>query len=275
VGQVVQIELCGQNARDLSSDCDQTNQATVAIRAGGVFEGGLTVRVPPSPCPCVVAVAAQTGLDVVDVPITILGARTAPIPPPAAPVAPVALSAKILTPISVSSWFGGPKTVTLVLRVSNKSFIAYGTPTLTVNVGRGPNPSSFVLGRTLAPLAVGATQVLRIPVTLPAFTAGNYSVRAQVITGQGQVATVVGTRSYPWGLFVVGVVVLLAVGRGIWRRERRRRKGRQPPPPPVNGPGDIETAPEPQDLFAKASRRALHLLQLVTIARPEHEHPVP
>ena len=230
VGQTVQLELCGQNALNLSTDCDQTNEYSAAIRAGGIFYGALTVRLPPSPCPCVVAVANESGLSAVDVPITIIGAPVVAIPPQPAPVAPVRLSAKVLTPMSVASWFGGPKKVTLVLRVTNLSPIAYESPALSVNVGKGPNPSGFVLGRPLARLAVGATEVLRIPVTLPAITAGRYSVQAKVVTGQGEVATVVRTSSYPWGLFVVAALIIQA-GLLLIRNRVRARLGRAPGPP--------------------------------------------
>ena len=225
VGQTVQIELCGQDAQNLSEDCDQTHQYTAAIRAGGVFYGALVTYLPPSPCPCVVAVTTQGSFSAVDAPITIRGARTVPVRSHSVPPAPVTVSGKVDSSLSPSSWFGGPRSVTLVLRITNVSSIAFGTPTLTVNVGRGRNPSGFVVGEPLAPLAVGATEVLRIPVTLPAFTAGGYSVRAQVITGQGEVATVVRTSSYPWGLFVVAALLLQAALLFIRNRVRARLRG--------------------------------------------------
>jgi hypothetical protein len=93
---------------------------------------------------------------------------------------------------------------------------------LTVNVGRGSNPSGFVLGKPLWPLGVGVTHVLRVPVTIPALTFGDYSVRAQVITDNGNVAVVVGATSYPWGLFVIGMIFLIVVSLLIWARHRRR-----------------------------------------------------
>jgi hypothetical protein len=238
VGQTVQIELCGQNARNLSSDCAQDNQYTAAIRAGGIFYGALTVRLPPSPCPCVVLVSSQTGFTAVPAPITIFGAPTANIPPQS-PRAPVAVHASLMTPESASAWFGGPKALTLILRVTNLSSIAYESPTLTVNVGKGLNPSGFVVGRQLAPLGARATRVLRIPVTIPAFTFGRYTVRAQVMTPTGSVATAVETSSYPWGLFVAGAVVL-AAALILWRRVRRREG-----PQPFQDPGDDQGGLEP------------------------------
>lgn len=255
VGQTVQIELCGQNAINLSNDCDQTHQYTAAIRAGGIFYGALVTQFPPSPCPCVVAVSNEGAFSAVLAPITIIGARTVAVPSQAPPAAPVALSAKVLTDVSAASWFGGPRSVTLVLRVKNVAPIAFGSPTLTVNVGRGRNPSGFVVGKPLAPLAVGATQVLRIPVTLPAFTAGDYSVRAQVITGQGEVATVAGTSSYPWGLFIVAALVIQTVLLAVRNRVRTR----------LRRPTDVE-APEEDVLVPVA---------VIDLRAPGAEVPVP
>lgn len=244
VGQTVQIELCGQDARNLSSDCDQAHQYTAAIRSSGTFYGALVVRIPPSPCPCVVVVTNQGGFSGVNVPITILGAPTVAVPPQAAPKAPVALSAKVVAPISVQAWFGAPRAVTLVLRVTNLSAIAYESLALSVSVGKGRNPSGFVPGKPLAPLAVGATQVVRIPVTLPAITAGSYSVRAQVITGQGQVSTVVGTSSYPWGLFIIAALVIQAALLML-RNRLRARLGRTTGTESSIDLPELEGAPEP------------------------------
>jgi hypothetical protein len=234
VGETVEMEICGQNARDLSSDCDQGNQYTAAIRTGGIFYGALTVRLPPSPCPCVVMVASQGSFSGRKVPITIFGAPTAAIPPQS-PRASVALNASLVTPKSASALFGGPKSVTLILRVTNLSSMAYESPTLTVNVGKGPHPSGFVLGRQLDTLGARTTRVLDIPVTIPAFTFGQYTVRAQVMTPTGPFATTVGTSSYPWGLFVAGAVVLFVVALALWRRVRRRE---DPQPPPAFGDGE-------------------------------------
>jgi hypothetical protein len=85
-------------------------------------------------------------------------------------------------------------------------------------------------------------------VTLPAFTEGGYSVRAQVITGNGEVAIVVGTSSYPWGLFAAAAIILLAGGLVFWRRLRRRRKTLVPPAEPGDSPGDSETASWPKEV---------------------------
>ena len=248
VGETVQIELCGQNALNISDDCDQVDQYTAAIRSGGVFYGAVVTRIPPAPCPCVILVRNQGSFSGARTPITVVGARTAPLPPGAAPSDPVAITAKVLTPVSVAGWFGGPNRVTLVLRVRNLSPFAYDSANLSVNVGRGRHPNGFVLARQMAPLAVGGTQVLRIPVTLPAFTFGAYSVQAQVITGQGQVSTLVGTSSYPWGIFVIAALVLQAILLVLRNRLRARLGRRVEAEPPALVPEQV-ASPEPVEIL--------------------------
>jgi hypothetical protein len=210
VGQTVQIQLCGRNAIGLSNDCDQTNQYTAAIRPGGVFYGSLVIKAPPTPCPCVFMVTAAGSFDGVTVPITIAGAPSAPLPPVTPPRRgpPLRLVPSVDAPMSVSSWFGGPKDVTLVLTVRNTSGIRLNAPALSVTVGRGSTPTGFVVGRQLAPLPAGGSRTLRIPVRIPPFTYGDYTIRSSVATGQGTVANNVSVDSYPWGLFAVAVCIL-------------------------------------------------------------------
>jgi len=222
VGQTVQIQLCGRNAIDLSNDCDQTNQYTAAIRPGGIFYGSLVVQAPPTPCPCVVMVTAAGSFAGVKAPLTIAGAPSAPLPPVTPPGPPVRLIPTVDAPVSVSSWFGGPKDVTLVLTVKNTSGVPLNAPALSVTVGRGSAPTGFVEGRPLAPLPAGASRTLRVPVRIPPFTYGDYTIRSTVATGQGAVATNIPVTSYPWGL--LAVVLLLVALMLLWfvRRIRRR-----------------------------------------------------
>lgn len=242
VGGTVQIALCGQDALNVSTDCDQADEYTAAIRSGGVFYGAIVTRFPPSPCPCVVLVHNEGSFSGVSVPISVVGARTSPVPTRPQSSDPVTVSAKVLSGMSVGSWFGGPAKVTLLLHVRNRSTADFASPALSVTVGRGAHPSGFVMAGPLAPLAAGATQVLRIPVTLPAFTFGQYSVRAQVITGEGQIATVARTSSYPWGLFLIAALVLQALLL-LLRNRVRARLARRVPEMPVAEPelqGEVE-----------------------------------
>jgi hypothetical protein len=226
VGQTVLIQICGEDARDFSADCNQQNQYTAAIRTRGIFYGALVVKLPPTPCPCVFSVTTPGSFVGVDVPLTIVGAPDVPIPPQVVPATPVTLSAQVDTPSSVSSWFGGPKPVTLILSVSNRSSVRFRTPTYVVTVGHGPDPTGFVVGQPMAPLAAGATRVVRVPVTIPPFTFGHYTVHVEVTTGLGSATVAARTSTYPWGLVVVLAVLLFALVLEIVRRHRRRKARR-------------------------------------------------
>jgi hypothetical protein len=70
---------------------------------------------------------------------------------------------------------------------------------------------------------VGARRTLKIPLTIPAFTYGHYTVVAQVATEDGNTSATVQTSSWPWALLVIGVEVVLLVVTAILRRRRRRR----------------------------------------------------
>jgi len=240
VGSTVQIVICGQDAQDLSADCNQSNQYTAAIRAGGVFYGGLNVQLPPTPCPCVFLVTTPGSFSGVKTPVTIVGAPVAPIVPKGPPPPPVVLSASLDAPTSVSSAFGGPKDTTLLLRVKNTSGVTLPSPSLSVTVGHGADPTGYVTSRPMAPLAAGAVRLLKIPVTIPAFTYGDYTVQAQVDSGLGTVSRSVDTSSYPWALLVILVILLVLLLVWITRVLRRRVDSGD-----SEGPGD--DAGEPDD----------------------------
>jgi hypothetical protein len=247
VGETVLIQICGQDARNYSNDCNQQNQYTAAIRAGGIFYGALDVQLPPTPCPCVFSVTTPGSFTGVKVPLTIVGAPDVPIPTQAVPAHPVALTARIQSGSSVSSWFGGPRPVTLMLTVANLSSVALQTATLVVHVGHGPDPTGFVVARPMAALAVGSTRVVQVPVTIPPVTYGQYTVAAQVITGLGSATAAATTTTYPWGLLVVAlaIVVGLVLMLVVLRRRRRRRRHQAAVLAIASRVGPIGVAPVP------------------------------
>ena len=262
VGDTVLVQICGQDAVDLSSDCDQSNAVSAAIRSGGVFYAGLYVKVPPVPCPCVIVVSDPGGQSR-NLPLQIAGAPVAAVPPTPRSSAPATLTASLTTPISVSSWFGGPRRATLVVRVTNVSAASFPDPVAAVTVGRGADPTEFAAGGSLAPVPAGATRTERFPVTIPAPTFGHYTVRVQLGTGLGTVATSVPTSSWPWGwLVVLGVVVLMMVLRSI-RRRRRRERQRTPADPDPTDPPPVDP-PNGSDLAGR-SATADHGSETVTV----------
>jgi hypothetical protein len=222
LGGVVTIQICGQNARDLTADCDETNTYSAAIRERGTFSGALVVRLPKTPCPCAFFVTSVIG-DSARIPLQILGAPVALIPPETS--AGVKLAAKISTPLSVWSWFGGPKPVKVEVRLTNSTGATLVTPVVSVTVGRGSHPTWLAAGRSLQSIPAGIGRVLEIPITIPAVTFGHYTLRVQVATVSGNVATSAQTTNWPWGLLVLLIVIvdlILFAVAGMVRRSRRR-----------------------------------------------------
>jgi hypothetical protein len=224
VGGVATMQICGQNARNLTADCDETNTYGAAIRTGGTFSGALTVRMPKTPCPCVFFVTSIFGQSV-KIPLQIVGAPFALVPQTSGAMSPN-LSATINTPRSVSSWFGGPKPVTVNLHLTNRSNAALPAPVVTVNVGKGSHPTWLAAGLTMRNVPAGASRTVSIPISIPAITFGHYTVRVDVDANSETLSTSAQTTSWPWGLLILLLVVLeltfLAVTAMI-RRARRRR----------------------------------------------------
>ena len=223
VGGVVTVQICGQDAVNLTSDCDEANTYDAAIRPGGTFYAGLYVRIPQMPCPCVIYVTSQSG-ESSKIPIQIVGAPVAPIVPQINPLGPLALDGRLDTPTSVTSWFGGPKNVTLLLHVKNISGIILPSAVVSVRVGRGGSPTEFVAGKTLATLPVGASRVVNIPLTIPAVTYGRYTVLVATAVDGSTVTTKVQTSSWPWAWLVIAVQLFLILLVLILRRARRGRE---------------------------------------------------
>jgi hypothetical protein len=231
-GGIATVQICGQDAQNLSSDCDESNTYSAAIRAGGSFAAALYVRIPLSPCPCVIFVTSTSGQSS-KIPIQIVGAPYRPISVPVPTVVPVKLASSLDVPLSVSSWFGGPKDLTLNLRVTNLTGTMLPQSVITVTVGRKASSAATVAGQTLAMLPAGATRTVRIPFTIPAVTYGHYSVFAQVATEQGSVTSSLPTTSWPWAWLVVIIELILLVAVSTVRRGRERRLARAEPPPPT------------------------------------------
>jgi hypothetical protein len=234
VGDVAIIQICGQNARNLTADCDETNTYSAAIRVGGTFSGAVTVRLPKTPCPCVFFVTSVSGQSA-KIPLQIVGAPVALIPQNSS--GRVKLTATINTPFSVSSWFGGSKPAKVELRLINSTAATLPDPVVSVTVGRGNHPTWLAAGRTLRPVAAGISRIVELPITIPAVTFGHYTVRVQVATGSGNVVTSAQTTSWPWGLLVLLIIVvdliLFALAAMVRRARRRRGATLQPSDDPM------------------------------------------
>lgn len=76
---VVMIELCGGAALGGSADCLVAASAITAIGTDGTGMALLRVRVPPTPCPCVVRARSVIGGTTRAVPLIVRGAAVRPV----------------------------------------------------------------------------------------------------------------------------------------------------------------------------------------------------
>ena len=230
----ISVQICGEEARHGSGDCDLPSSTIVGTDSGGVFGTRVMVQVPPKPCPCVVEITALGGDDRgLALPITIDGAPSVPLPPlvPEKTVHPLTVEDAELIGGSWSAWFGWPAERTLVLRVRNTSGAPVNDPLLLVAAGRGSHPTEPQDVPVQRPFATGEVRTVRVPATFAAPSIGGYSVRYR-IGADGTTATKrLETSSWPWGLFLVALLLLQGVLLLVRNRVRSRVAPEESAPP--------------------------------------------
>lgn len=220
--QVVSVVLCGNAALDGAADCDLGATAEGGLRAEGTFSALFTVPAPPLPCPCLLRFFSPAAAVDVKLPVTVLGAATAPPRPQVSTRRSVRVDGVHFEGRGAwTAWFGAPAERTLVYRVTNTGDVVLHDPAVDAVSGRGPHPDGFVAVPPVGDLAVGAVRTFRVPVRFSALSLGTYRAVVTVdpfgTTGTGGA----DTGLTPWGLVAVGGgVPVLALVR---RRTARRR----------------------------------------------------
>jgi hypothetical protein len=233
-GSIVTTAVCGNNYLNGSIDCELTGQGQSTANSTGeiAVQVGLP-QLPPTPCPCVVHVAAFADTNTVDIPITIVGAPTA-TPTKTPNVRSLDVSARLSGSGPLSAYLGGVARRDLIISVTNTSAFELANPVLNLFVGRGENPASPLIGPSgqqpsLGIIAPGQTVEYRQSVTLgpPAF--GQYRVRGEFIgldsitvdqqkVNAGVLSFSVATSSYPWLLILIAWLVLQIPLLGLYKR---------------------------------------------------------
>lgn len=244
----LETQICGNDALDGSADCALSSSQEIATTSFGQFEVSMVVALPPVPCPCVVMVTSAA-LDITPTgPITIVGARTAPLRrgATAAVTEPLKVSA-----VSLSGWgpwtalFGAEPHRTLTLRVLNPNNAPYSDPPLVLRVGRPGSPGSVVDTKDIGTIGPHQARTLQVPVTLSPFTFGTQQVTGRVGFVGYSAPFSDGTAIIPWGLVAVALMLaqllLLAV-----RNRVRRRIATQPQTPSADSA--LEVLPPPPAL---------------------------
>ena len=226
-GNLVQVQVCGNNAINRSQDCALGSSVSAALRNNGEFSVRLTVAQPPAPCPCVVRVTSQATSAGVNEPIEIIGAPIADLDiSNLVPSRAVAVTEMHFEPQhSLSSMFGGSLKGTLVLTLESTADVVVRDPALAVAYGREADPTGFVAVPEVGDLAPGDVRTIEVPMSFDALSFGSNRVVASVDPlGPVEVRTMKYTV-VPWGLVALAVllanlVLWFTVRRMVNRRER-------------------------------------------------------
>jgi hypothetical protein len=216
----ISLQVCGNEGRSPSADCDQSSSRIVGAWQDGTVHADLAVDVPPRPCPCVVRAWSFVTDTVATAPLAIRGAPWVPSSP-AATTVPSTLSlidARVREDASWATWFGAPAGRVLELTVRNAGTEALVDPPVRASWGGDhlfPVPPSGTID-------AGATRTITVPFDLEPFTTGDLPVAGTMGALGAQVTFTTSTSGRaPVGLPVVLVVPLAVVVLAAHRRRAR------------------------------------------------------
>ena len=240
---VLNAVVCGANAVAGTADCANTATSELLASPTGLITTHLTGAIPPQPCPCVVLVNGVNVSYTEKIPVTVVGASTAPVPAPPPFVQPdlAVRDLHVDAPLTVASAMGASAPRTVVLLLHNAG-TATETPTLLGRWGRAGHVDHVIAMPAVKAVAPGASERVRAPFSLPALATGTYTVRVtvEVVGFRREAAATTSTVQWPVGLFALGALLLLAVvvllATGPRRRRRRGRRVQAPPGQPTPEP---------------------------------------
>jgi hypothetical protein len=230
----IAVEVCGEEGRYGSSDCDLQSSTVVGSDPSGAFGTQITVQIPPKPCPCVVHVSSLSHGKSLVVPIEIVGAPMVALAPetPSTPIQPITIERMELTGGSWPAWLAWPAQRTLVLTLRNTSGDSIDELQVLVATGRESNPDDPQPAPRQKPLGPGEVRTIRVPVAFGAPSIGTYGVRIRVVADGVTTTRRLTTSTYPWGIFAIAVVLFALVVFFLVKRVRRRAEHRSDPGTP-------------------------------------------
>jgi hypothetical protein len=244
---LIEIEVCGNEARSGTSDCSVDTAQVIASNANGTFQARLAVVIPPTPCPCVVRAVSQTSSDTATAAVDIPNAPSSH-PGDGDVVAPALRRLEVENVAlrgsdSWSTWLGGPARRTFEFEVVNTGSVAVTDATVSMTAGPADNPTGFVKPLKIDRVEVGERRAFTVPVEFDALSFGEQAVRATMNGTSVPIAFKATTTTYPWLLIIVpaliiGQLILLGI-RNVLRR--RLQENEQPVPvmvASIGGPAD-------------------------------------
>lgn len=250
---VVTIQVCGNEARRGSVDCNIAEALTIDFpREATTLLAEFTIPKPPVPCPCIVQVASQRFDEVAVAAVNLLGHPSAPVVDEG--TAPIPLQVSIAAERSRASWWARTRTslagstaydVTVIVKNVSASVVS-GTA-LDVEVGRDVDDLirtvAFPEVGDLAPQEVWR-QTVRTKLSSPVYGTVVWRATATVFNRSTTASTT--SRNHPVLFVVFGFTFVLAVMAllvrvvlrmvrrfGGWKRFRKRV---DPTGPPATSP---------------------------------------
>ena len=226
-GSLVQVEVCGAEARSGSSDCAVATAQILVANDSGIIQGRLSVVVPPSPCPCVVRAFTQDSDDIATTPIEIPGAPT-DHPGDGTVTAPalrrVAVQKVVLRGSDTfATWWGAPAHRTLEFEVVNTGSVAIDDASISLRAGPTDDPNGFVPPVKIDRLEVGESKPFSVPIEFPALSFGEQRVIGTVNGTSQPTVFAASTTTHPWLLIIVPSVIILQLLLLLTRNIVRRR----------------------------------------------------
>lgn len=221
------VAVCGNAARRGGVDCDQVGGIGIPASLNGPQRQPLVISRPPAPCPCVVRASTAGETLVRTVSIKVAGLPTAPVVDPAVPPSELEVTATVRAADAslftrLQSALGGRTKRTLLLTLTNHGDAALDGISGIAAVARSTQGGEPLQLPSLGPIAPGQTREYRVPVSISAPSFGSYVVYGSVYGAGTPVVFAAYTRTTPWALFVV--IVVLVVDLGVIFTLRRRRR---------------------------------------------------
>lgn len=214
---VVTLLLCGQNAVGGTEACANADSRAVTTGSQGDFSKALPVVKPPKACPCVVKAVTVTGEHAwAETEFTVRGHPVKPLPKDRTGTERLAvLDAKLTGSSGVLNWFGAPPRRQLVLTVANQGTAPAKNPVFEVGTARDVFAHDWAEQRWSGTLEPGEQRTVTLDVELAAGAHGDHRVGVQY--AQTVLAEQPWQVGRPWGLNLLGLLLLTALGWALYR----------------------------------------------------------
>ncbi|MCB5166294.1 hypothetical protein LG634_15805 [Streptomyces bambusae] len=209
--------VCGQNMIGGTNSCANADGRAATTDDAGRFGRQLPVVAPPTPCPCVVAVATVTGgQSQVLAPVKITGHPVAALPAQTGTARLAVLAAPRLEgEDGVLTWFGAPPSRKLVITVGNLGSAPVKDPLFQVGTAHGVFAPVWEERQWRGTLAPGGKARVALDVGLTAGAHGDYTVSLKY--GEKLLVVQPWGVDRPYGVTLFWILLCLVVPAGVFR----------------------------------------------------------